>query len=210
MTVGLGVAAGATWIFGALLDAVFDRETIVRWDIATADRIHRAATPTGLHLFDWITRIGSPTTMTWVTVVMSVLLFGAGRFQLAVLWVAVFAGGAALETILKLLVHRTRPEYAGHYLASGSYSFPSGHATLSVLGTAMLIYTLIATERTTTSWARAVAIVAGATWVLLVGMSRVYLGVHFPSDVLGGYTIAAAWFTACITLVSVIRQRRND
>lgn len=204
------MAAGATWIFGALLDAVFDQETMVRWDIATADRIHRATTPGGLRFFDWITRVGSPNTMTWLTAGMSVLLFATGRTQLAMLWVAVVVGGAALESMLKSLVHRTRPEYAGHYLTSGSYSFPSGHATLAVLATAMLIYTLIATCRMTARWARVAVIAVGAIWVLLVGMSRVYLGVHFPSDVLGGYTIAAAWFTGCITLVNVVRQRQKD
>jgi undecaprenyl-diphosphatase len=192
------------------LDAVFDKETMVRWDIATADRIHRVTTPAGLRFFDWVTRIGSPNSMTWLTVVLCVVLFASGRIQLGTLWVAVFVGGAALERILKSLVHRTRPEYAGHYLASGSYSFPSGHATLSVLATGMLIYTLMATRMVTTRASRAAAIVIGATWVLLVGVSRVYLGVHFPSDVLGGYTIAAAWFTGCITLVNVLRQRPKD
>ena len=202
-------AAGATWIFGALLDAVFDQETMVRWDVAAADRIHHITTPAGVDFFDWITRTGSPNVMTWLTVVASLLSFATGRTQLGILWVAVFGGGAALELILKTLVQRTRPEYAGHYLASGSYSFPSGHATLSLLGTAMFIYTLIALQRLTTPWVRAAAIIVGATWVLLIGMSRVYLGVHFPSDVLGGYTIAAAWFTTCITLVSVVRRQQR-
>lgn len=208
LTIGLVVAAGATWIFAALLDAVFDRATMVRWDMAVAERIHQTVTPAGTRIFDWVTRVGSPNSMTWMTIVICLLLFSSGRVQLGILWVAAFAGGAGLETILKSVVHRTRPEYAGHYLASGSYSFPSGHATLSFLGVSMLLYTLISTHRLTKRWARIVFISLGALWILLVGISRIYLGVHFPSDVLGGYTIAAAWFTTCVTLANVAVRRR--
>jgi undecaprenyl-diphosphatase len=207
LTIGLVVAAGATWVFGALLDAVFDKATMVHWDITFADRIHRMATPAGLHISDWISRVGSPNSMTWMTIVICLLLFGSRRFSLAILWIAAFAGGAGLETILKSLVHRTRPEYAAHYHGSGSYSFPSGHATLSFLGVAMLLYTLVATQRLTNRPTRVAFITLGAFWVLLVGISRVYLGAHFPSDVLGGYMIAAAWFTTCVTVRHVLTRR---
>jgi undecaprenyl-diphosphatase len=207
LAIGLLVAAGATWIFAALLDAVFDKATMVRWDLAAADRVHSIVTPTGTRVFDWITRVGSPNSMTWMTIVICLVLISSGRLQLAIIWIAAFAGGAALETIVKNVVHRTRPEYAGHYLVSGSYSFPSGHATLSFLGVAMLLYTLISTNRLRDTMVRRTAIVLGVTWILLVGLSRVYLGVHFPSDVLGGYTIAAAWFSACVTVANVVRRR---
>ena len=203
------MAAGATWIFAALLDAVFDQATMVRWDVAMADRIHRLATPTGTQIFGWITRVGSPNSMTWMTIVICLLLLSSRRIVLAIVWIAAVAGGAGLEIILKSVVHRTRPEYAGHYLAIGSYSFPSGHATLSFLGVAMLLYTLIATQRLTERSTRIASIALGSIWVLLVGISRIYLGVHFPSDVLGGYTIAAAWFATCVTLTNLVSSRRH-
>ena len=207
LAIGLAVAAGATWIFAALLDAVFDRATMVRWDLAAADRIHSVVTPMGTRIFGWISQVGSPNSMTWMTIVVCLLLISSGRLQLAIVWIAAFAGGAGLERILKNVVHRTRPEYAGHYLATSSYSFPSGHATLSFLGVAMLLYTLISTNRVTNAGRRRTAIALGAIWILLVGLSRVYLGVHFPSDVLGGYTIAAAWFSTCVTVANVVKQR---
>jgi len=177
---------------------------MVRWDLAAADRVHSVVTPGGTRVFDWITRVGSPNSMTWMTIVVCVVLFTSRRLQLGIVWIAAIAGGSALERIIKSLVHRTRPEYAGHYLASGSYSFPSGHATLSFLGVAMLLYTLIATDRLTAPLLRRGAILAGALWILLVGLSRIYLGVHFPSDVLGGYMIAAAWFSICVTTAHII------
>jgi undecaprenyl-diphosphatase len=210
LTIGLVVAAGATWVFAALLDAVFDRATMVRWDVAMAERIHRVATLGGSQFFDWITRVGSPNSMTWMTIVICLLLFSSGRAVLGIVWIAAFGGGAALEHILKLVVHRTRPEYAGHYLTSGSYSFPSGHATLSFVGVAMLLYTLIETRRLTRRPLRILFVTVGALWVLLVGISRIYLGVHYPSDVLGGYAIAAAWFATCVTLTRLVaRQSRG-
>ncbi|HEY4133398.1 MAG TPA: phosphatase PAP2 family protein [Gemmatimonadaceae bacterium] len=174
-----------------------------------ANRVHAGVTPAGTDIFGWITRVGSPNSMTWMTIVICLLLLGSGRIQLAIVWIAAFAGGAGLEIILKSVVHRTRPEYAGHYLLTGSYSFPSGHATLSFLGVSMLLYTLISTNRLTNRTARITAITAGSVWILLVGLSRVYLGVHFPSDVLGGYTIAAAWFAVCVTLATVVGRRKT-
>jgi undecaprenyl-diphosphatase len=209
LTIGLVLAAGATWLFGALLDAVFDRATMVRWDVAMATRIHATVTPAGTRIFDWITRVGSPNSMTWMTIVVCLLLLGSRRVTLATVWISAFGGSDGLETILKTIVHRTRPEYAGHYLASGSYSFPSGHATLSFLGVSLLLYTLIATHRLTNRSWRIGFIILGAIWILLVGVSRIYLGVHFPSDVLGGYTIAAAWFTVCVTVTNIVMQRRK-
>ena len=209
LTIGLVLAAAATWLFAALLDAVFDRATMVRWDVATATRVHSMVTPAGTRIFDWITRVGSPNSMTWMTIVVCLLLLGSRRVNLAIVWIAAFGGGAALEHILKTLVHRTRPEYAGHYLASGSYSFPSGHATLSFLAVALLLYTLIVTHRMNARPARVVCVGLGAIWVLLVGFSRIYLGVHFPSDILGGYTVAAAWFSVCVTVTNLVSRGRR-
>ena len=118
------------------------------------------------------------------------------------------SGGAALETLLKDAVQRTRPEYATHYLAIGSYSFPSGHATLSSIAMAMVVYSLSVTTYLR-GVARTIAAIIAALWVLLVGTSRLYLGLHYPSDVLGGLVIGGAWFLVCVLVVNVAVRRRS-
>lgn len=212
LIIGLGgaliVAAAGALLAAAWLDVAFTKATIVHWDVATARRIHDLVTPRGTRFFETVSRLGSPTTMTWLTILASLFLLVTRRFQLAIVWLAAFGGGAALETLLKDAVQRTRPEYATHYLAIGSYSFPSGHATLSSIAMAMVVYSLSVTNYLR-GVARTIAAIIAALWVLLVGTSRLYLGLHYPSDVLGGLVIGGAWFLVCVLVVNVAVRRRS-
>jgi undecaprenyl-diphosphatase len=206
VTVGFAVGALGLWLFGALLDAVLDNATLVRWDMATDAAIHARATPSGLRLFDAITQLGSPVTLGILGVVGALLLWRANRRTLTVAWVAAFAGEVLLNEVLKRAVHRTRPTYGAAYLHGHSFSFPSGHAMGSIVGYGILAYVLAhqAYPARVPRWAiYALAVVA----ILLVGLSRVYLGVHYPSDVVGGWAAGGAWLTLCITSVGIAQRR---
>lgn len=160
-------------------------------------------TPAGASFFRFMSQIGSPGVMTVVAVAAGLWALSRRRLDLVALWIAAFGGGAIIERVLKSVVHRARPVYAAHELHLVSFSFPSGHATLSTIGVGMGLYTLIAFGRLGDRWARATAITLGALFVLLVGVSRVYIGAHYPSDVLGGFTAGAGWLAVCIALTRI-------
>jgi membrane-associated phospholipid phosphatase len=121
---------------------------------------------------------------------------------------AVTLGGAiALYDILKPLVGRPRPHVGPLVTTATGYAFPSGHAT-QITAVAVALATR-ATPRAS-SWARKVAIWAAAALVcLLVGFTRLYLGVHWPTDVLAGYAFGALW-AAIVTLAFRAPRLRTD
>lgn len=208
LTLALATGVAAVWVFSALLDAVLDNATLVRLDMLIDAQIHRLETPAGVALFTWITRVGSPGSMAVLGAIGAVALLIRRERRMCVTWIAAFVGCAVLERALKLLVHRSRPVYAGAQLARQSFSFPSGHAMGSFIGFGMLTY-LIAAHWRLPRRVRLPTIVAATIIVLLVGVSRVYLGAHYPSDVLGGYAAAAAWMAACVGGLAVWLHRRD-
>lgn len=208
LTLGLALALLAAWAFGALLEEVLDDAGLVRWDVATVARLHAAATPAGLRAFWVVTQLGSPAAMAGLALAGALVLWRAGRRLLLLTWLAAFAGCGVLDAGLKALVHRTRPAYAAAYLHGHSYSFPSGHAMGSAVGYGTLAFAVH-------HWGRGggarrwLPYVLAALAALLVGASRLYLGVHFPSDVLGGYAAGLAWLAVCATGYAVARGRAS-
>jgi len=112
-------------------------------------------------------------------------------------WSAALLGGPIVENILKSSIRRARPEFAASFLHGFSYSFPSGHAMNSTIVYGMLAYILI-TLRARQTAAKLGIVLFTVLLVLGIGFSRLYLGVHYPSDVLGGFAAGIAWLAACI------------
>ena len=111
------------------------------------------------------------------------------------------AGAAVLDNGLKFSFHRPRPEpFFG--VAPHSYSFPSGHALFSVCFYAALAALVV--ERVSNVWMRVLVWTVAGGIIALVGLSRIYLGVHYPSDVLGGYLAGAFW----LSMLGAARQHR--
>lgn len=206
LTICFLVACGGVWLLSALIDAVLDNATMVRLDRATDAAIHARVTPAGLQFFNIMTMIGSPPAMTALAIVGGVVLLLRRRPRTLVAWGAAFAGGFAIENILKHVIHRTRPPYGAAFLNGHSFSFPSGHATGSFIGYTMLAYVLIVHWRTS-RMLRTLIVALAVLIVLLVGISRVYLGVHYPSDVVGGWVTAAVWVAVCLSAVGVALHR---
>jgi membrane-associated phospholipid phosphatase len=206
LTVSFVVAAGAIWLASALLGAILDNATIVRWDIAAAAWIHAHVTPAGTAVCEGISQIGSPTNMGVVAIIGGIELLRRKRRTLLVAWIAAFAGGGALEKILKNVVHRTRPVFNTSGPEEQSLSFPSGHSMMCLIGLAMVVYVLTVPGQLKGVW-RGVLIGVAASFVLLMGISRVYLGAHFPSDVIGGYAAAAGWVAICVGVRGIVKHR---
>jgi undecaprenyl-diphosphatase len=208
LTLGLLIAAGAVWLFASVLDAVLDNAVLVRFDKFADGMIHSQNTPSGLAFFNFMSRIGSPVSMTVLAVIGGLYLLVRRWPTLFVTWVAAFAGGGLLERLLKAVVHRSRPPYGTQYLTGTSYSFPSGHAMSSFIGCGMVLYVVFVAWRPRRP-VRTLLLSLATAFVILVGASRIYLGVHYPSDVLGGWTAAAGWLAACISVAGIVLHRRG-
>lgn len=202
---GLAVLTGGAWIFGWMAEDLAEGDT--RVDNRVADWLHGHATPGWTTFFENVTRLGNLTVLVAVVVIAAVVL--ARRRWITELQLLLLAAiGAEILTVgLKLGFERERPFFADPLATESTYSFPSGHASVSlaVYGTLGFISARhLATRR------NQVAVLAGATaLVLLIGFSRLYLGVHFLTDVIAGFSIGVAWVALCAVLLH-LRFRLSD
>jgi undecaprenyl-diphosphatase len=150
-----------------------------------------------------VTFFGSPAVALAIATVACVALYRRRRLAEAALVVVVLGGAELLNLILKLLFHRTRPEVG--FVQLDTYSFPSGHAMVSTAAYGLLAY--LAWGRLRTRRARLLLASGTVTAVALIGFSRLYLGVHYLSDVLAGVAGGVFWLAASIALHTIFGER---
>jgi undecaprenyl-diphosphatase len=153
-----------------------------------------------------ITALGGHTLLTIVVlIVASYLLLLRDNVTAGFLVIAAITG-AAVNSVLKALFDRARPDFVTHLTDVVTASFPSGHAALSAVVYLTLGALLAATHRSVAFrvYFAGVAIVL----VILIGLSRVYLGVHYPTDVLAGWCFGTAWALTCWLILKALQQRK--
>ncbi|WP_296144702.1 MULTISPECIES: phosphatase PAP2 family protein [unclassified Pseudonocardia] len=185
----LAAAAGLLLHFGATGSGTADADAALLTD---AVAVREPALTTAAVV---VTTIGSTAAMALLAVTMCVVSWLRGRRADAVFVAAAAIGGSALFRLLKALFDRPRPPVATRLVNETNESLPSGHATMSVVMIGALVVLLWAGRSTATR----VALVATATvWVVAVGATRIYLGVHWFSDVVAGWFVGATWLAVCV------------
>ncbi len=137
------------------------------------------------------TALGGVVILTLLTSIAIVYLLLAGKPKAALLVFLAIAGGQVVSTLLKLAVDRARPDVVPHLMTESSLSFPSGHAMMSAV--AYLTFASIIVRFEPRPWLRVFVYAVAVLLFLGIGASRVYLGVHWPSDVLAGWCAGIAW-----------------
>lgn len=154
-----------------------------------------------------ITGLGGHAILTIVTLASVIYLALSRKRSAALLLLAAVGGGMLLSTLLKLGFERPRPDLVPHGMRVYTASFPSGHAMLSAATYLTLGALLARVEKSRRI--KAFLLGLAITLTVLIGLSRIYLGVHWPSDVLGGWCGGAAWASLC-WFVALQLQRRGD
>ncbi len=199
--VPLALAAGAAWAFIAIAGEVMEGETHAFDEaVILAFRVPGdPADPLGAPWFEDavrdVTALGSAPVLVIAVLAVVGFLALARSWALALFTLAASLGGLGASSVLKYLIDRPRPELVPREALTFTSSFPSGHSMMSAvvyLTLAALVARLMEQRRLK---AYVLAVALGLT--MLVGLSRVYLGVHWPSDVLAGWSAGAAWALAC-------------
>lgn len=178
---------------------------------------HRASWPavsTGLRL---ATRFGDPVAATAATVAVALGLSAAARAGVgrvgrgeALVWLGAILGGSLLCNGLKLLFRRDRPPPGNRLVFEDSFSFPSGHSVFAAVFFLMLAVLLVRHIPPRRAWARAGVFAACLSLALTVGLSRVWLGVHYPTDVLGGLLLGFGWVWVVVLTGAVVGGRNGE
>jgi undecaprenyl-diphosphatase len=151
-----------------------------------------------------ITSLGSILVLGIITLAVAGYLFLLRKHAVAWLILIAVASGIALDDLLKFLFARARPDVVAHAARVFTTSFPSGHAALSAI-TYLTIGALLA--RSQPSFTLSVYFMSLAAFLtVLIGVSRIYLGVHYPTDVLGGWCIGAAWAMGCSVIMARLQS----
>ena|SRR3989344_3941026 len=141
-------------------------------------------------LFIGLTYLASTQVIVLLSAVLLLFLIYRKRYKKVLFFVFVLGGGAVIESLVKNIVHRARP--LGALVDVSRYSFPSGHALKAVLFFALLIYLFLRNFKH--DFSKYVFVFVCSVLILLIGFSRIYLHVHWTSDVLGGWLLGVAWF----------------
>jgi undecaprenyl-diphosphatase len=205
--VGLGFVLGiaAMYAFIRLADDVLAQETTAL-DSAASEFVLRFKSPVMDVVMRTISLFGSE--LVWVLgLVLLAVFVWQRRWGVAVLLVLVTVGAQVLNDILKATFRRTRPiEVVGGIISAQQYSFPSGHAMMSAAFYFFLGYLVWHLVRGARRWLMVIGLVV---LVVLIGISRIYLQVHFLSDVLAGYIAGLLWVDAVIIGSRILRTGRR-
>ena len=205
LTLGLALSLGALWLFAGISEDVIHHDPLTQFDLRLADLLHRHGTPALIHLAKTVSLLGSPAFVAAMSLLVCVVLLRQHQRVLLIGWIAAIAGGGVLDLALKLAFRRPRPTWEAPYLVAHGWSFPSGHAMGSLVAYGMLAYVLVLHLHSTA--ARRAVIAGAVVLVLVIGFTRLFLGVHYFSDVIAGYAGGTVWLAVCISGLEVLRRR---
>lgn len=203
LALALAAAVISAVAFARVTEDYLTNDPLARWDVSFARWLSGERNGVGTDFFRILTDIGSPAAALLIATIVSVWLYRRKQLADAALLPLVLAGAELLNLILKLAFHRPRPEVAFVHLET--YSFPSGHAMISTAAYGALAY--LAWSRLQTRQGRIALIAGTSALVSLICFSRLYLGVHYLSDVLAGAAGGAFWLAVAISLQTIYGAR---
>lgn len=203
----LAVAIAAFTGFVELAEEVGLDEGMARFDHALANSLRAHLSPETLQFFAAVTRLGNFEFLLGLTVVVGVVLCVRRQWRLAVAWGLATGLGGVLNMVLKSIYTRERPLHDHGFATAHGWSFPSGHASGSMIVYGLMGYLLV--RHLPRRWHIPIALVT-ATLIVLVGSSRVFLQVHYLDDVLAGWASAAAWVAMWVAGLEAARWRAHN
>lgn len=209
LTIGLLVSILGLWLIAGVTEDVIHHDPLTLFDLAVFDWFHAHTNLTGMKIFGAITWLGSPLLMAVFGFAVASLLLLRRHFYATLGWISALIGAAVLNLLLKQLVKRPRPQYAEVFLHDHSFSFPSGHAIGALVTYGMIAY-LLALFWAKQPRTQVLISLAAVILILGIGFSRLYLGVHYFSDVVGGYAAGILWLSTCITALEILRRQPSS
>ncbi|MCQ6279384.1 phosphatase PAP2 family protein [Bacillus sp. EB600] len=191
----------------SLISLLVSDNKIIHFDSSVIAAIQGLESPSITSVMKFFTTIGSTPVVIVLSLFLLIFLYKVLHHRIElILFLAAIIGSVILNSLLKNLFHRMRPNLHRLIEITG-YSFPSGHAM-----TAFTIYGIIAYllwRHISSKGGRSLLILFSAFMILMIGISRIYLGVHYPSDIIGGYLASGFWLSTLIWFFQFYQDKRN-
>ena len=202
-TVGIVSCLLIIYIVAQISDEVLDKEAFA-FDKVILLWVHSFANPSLDRIMHTITRLNDPDIVSVIAGVGLLLLIWKKCYPEAKIFCVNCAGGVILSYGLKSVFGKTRPDLWESAIKEVSFSYPSGHALGSTVLYGFLAY-LFATRFSQLAW---LIYLMAVSLIGAIGLSRLYLGVHWPTDIIGGYGIGFLWLTFCITMLKLQKLKQ--
>jgi membrane-associated phospholipid phosphatase len=206
LTLGVALIVLAALAFGVLAGDVVRGAAITGVDVRLAQWFHARATPGFTRAMLLVTHVNGLAGSSVMALLLALWFARRRLHDWSLLTVIAVPGGMLLNAVLKHAFHRARPSLDHPLLTLETYSFPSGHTAAATVFYGLLACWLM--TRVHGRLARTLVVLAAAGMIGLVALSRMYLGVHYLSDVLAAALESCAWLALCLTAVSTLRRRR--
>jgi membrane-associated phospholipid phosphatase len=190
-----------------VVEAVLESTWLPQWDAAFLESAHHTVSKGEVAFFSAITPLAGVYPPIILGALVAGLLLRQGHTALCLVWVVGLMGNSILIQGLKTFFQRQRPVFEQPFLVEANYSFPSGHATNSILLYGLLAYVCSRVFFTYRPFHRHLLIWLVTFMGVLIGTSRLVLGVHYPSDVLAGWSVGTAWLALLVLVAEVLRGR---
>ena len=204
--VGLMVILLGSFVFAGLAVGLGAVQSLVPVDRVFSEALRDSVTAPVLQTFAVLTHLGDTATLTGLCVAVAIGLMALGRCWLMLGWVAAVAGNGVLNTALKQMFARVRPLGLDGLTLADGFSFPSGHSSGSLVAYGMLAY--LALRLMPFRWHLSALLLVMAL-AFTVGSSRIFLRVHFATDVIAGFASGAAWLALCVTAIELARWNHH-
>lgn len=205
LAIGFGTIVAGAALFAEIAEGLHAQAALGAADEVITEAVRTVPVPV-LQFFAVVTRFGDVAPLTVACIVIAAALTLAGRRWLAFAWVVAMAGNGLLNLTLKQVFARVRPLHDDGLVLAQGFSFPSGHSSGAVVAYGMLAY--VATRWLPARWHLPVWLVA-LTFAFTIGASRMFLRVHYASDVLAGFATGSAWLAVCIASIVLGRWYRD-
>ncbi len=188
------------YLFSKMIEDVIDGELITKLDIWFNAKMVLLWNPLLNKIMIFITNIVSPLYLFLLSLILFGVLIYKKKWYYSLLLLFSMMGGLLFELLTKLIIHRARPENA--LIEVSGYSFPSGHATMAIIFFSLFLYSF--KDDIKNKFLRYVFVISNILLFLLIGLSRIYLNVHWLSDVLAGFGLGLFWLTLLILVFQII------
>ena len=209
MSLGFLLIAGSAALFVEIAGLLGNGKTLGQLDQVLSDTLRATLSTDSVLVFAALTHLGDPLTLTVLGAVVAILLAWQRCYGLCISWIFALAGNAVLNPFLKNIFQRIRPVHDEGRIFADGWSFPSGHTSGSVVSYGMLAYVLVRLLPPRWSGARMPAVMLMVAIAFTTGISRVFIQVHFASDVLAGFASGTAWLAMCIGASELARYRQS-
>ena len=210
LALGFALIIGAALLFAEIAENLGDGRKLGELDQLFSDTVRTTLPLNVFKGFALLTHFGDTLTLTGLCMAGALVLLRQGQRGLCLGWVLAISGNALLNRAIKDIFERVRPVHDNALAFADGWSFPSGHTSGSVVAYGMLAYLVVRLLPERLAAVRLPAVALAAALAFTVGCSRVFIQVHFASDVLAGFASGTAWLAVCIGALELRRYRQRQ